>query len=260
MCSVQWRYARWHWSTFQGLLPPWKTITSVKFMLRQRPLITVSRVSSSVKIIPLSFWSWRKFALSESSVVGRLFFWLLRDVADDVFGHGVQSHEFDSSRWNYAQWMQRKWTHDGRPSPPAAAGTQKEVGDELPWRLSVDGDARRRSEPMKQSAWDKSIFHLFRARALPSVCPATHRPSVGQCPSGKRSRAEPSGRWHRVVCMTVASAAVATNLQSSLSCRCRRCACSNSRPPAAAAATAASGRAESHHTLSRPTLTFVVRY
>lgn len=51
------------------------------------------------------------------------------------------------------------------------------------------GDARRRLEPMKQSSWDKSIFHLFRARALPSVCPAMRRRSVSDWST------EPSGRW-----------------------------------------------------------------
>ena len=61
-------------------------------------------------------------------------------------------------------------------------------------------DARRRSEPMKQSAWDKSIFHLFRARALLSL----RRPSI--------RRSVSSGQWHRVVCMTVAPSDVATNL------------------------------------------------
>lgn len=75
-------------------------------------------------------------------------------------------------------------------------------------------DARRRSEPMKQSAWDKSIFHLFRARALPYVCrrlcavrPSVHPPDTAV--STRRARP-----WYRVISMTAASdVAAATNLQ-----------------------------------------------
>ena len=56
-----------------------------------------------------------------------------------------------------------------------------------------------------------SPFFICSARVL--CRPSVRLCAVGQCPTGQPSRV--AGGWHRVVCMTVASAAVATNLQSS---------------------------------------------
>jgi len=99
---------------------------------------------------------------------------------------------------------------------------------------------------MKQSAWDKSIFHLFRARALSSDGPATRAVH----PSSEWSA---DARYRRVVCMTVAPAAAATNLYG----RRRR------RAVAAGKARGDGGRqvaeSKSHHTLSRITSDVNVR-
>jgi len=166
------------------------------------------------------------------------------------------SQQFDSSWWNYAQWLQRQWTHDGRPSPTAAAGSRKTSATSCHDDYLSGADARRRSEPMKQSAWDKSIFHLFRARALPSVCPAMRCPSVGQCPTGQPSRAAGGIELY----VWPSRPPPSQQIYSRRRCRGGRrgVAVAATAQPAAAAA-AASGRAKSHHALSRPTLTFALR-
>jgi len=96
----------------------------------------------------------------------------------------ARSHQSVSSRRNYARRPKRNWTHRERSSPPAGSpGSRKTLATSCHDDYLSAGDARRRSEPMKQSAWDESIFHLFRARALPSVGPAMRRrPSARPLP------------------------------------------------------------------------------
>jgi len=138
------------------------------------------------------------------------------------------------------------------PPSPSAAGKQEDVSGELPWRLSVE----QRCQTTLGANETVSVGQVHFS-SVPRACSPVRLSSYA--PSIRRSLTdwsiEPTGRPCGIELYVWPSRPPPSQQIYS---RRRRCGCSNS-PTAASPAAAASGRAKSHHALSRTTLTFVLR-